>query len=336
MHPADLDLALLRNFCVLIDEESVSRAAERMGIGQPAMSHALARLRAAFDDPLLVRSQHRMVPTAKALELREVVKDILARIDGLQVPTQFDPKTTPVQFTVTATEFTEYLIFPRLMQRLAVEGPAINILVRPPHPERSLGWLEQGEIDFRLGSSEKAPPALRGRPLFADRLVSIVRQGHPVLDRPMTTERYVELPHVRPEIEGRSRSERAVDEAMAGLHRKLRLALRVRNYLTVPHVVAQSHLAAIVPSRLAKAFADVLPLTIFETPLRLPTIQYSIYWHDRTHGSAPHRWLRRLIADIAQSDDDSRPAVMAVRPQGAINPMPESAHSAAERSSSSF
>jgi DNA-binding transcriptional LysR family regulator len=149
--------------------------------------------------------------------------------------------------------------------------------------------------------------------LFADRLVSIVRQGHPVLERPITTESYVELPHVRPEIEGRSRSERAVDDAMAGLHCKLRLALRVRNYLTVPHVVAQSHLAAIVPSRLAKAFADVLPLTILETPLKLPTIQYSIYWHDRTHGSPAHRWLRRLIADVAQSDDDI-PATAAAVP----------------------
>jgi DNA-binding transcriptional LysR family regulator len=138
------------------------------------------------------------------------------------------------------------------------------------------------------------------------------------------------LPHVRPEIEGRSRSERAVDEAMAGLHRKLRLALRVRNYLTVPHVVAQSHLAAIVPSRLAKAFADVLPLTIFETPLKLPTIQYSIYWHDRTHGSAPHRWLRRLIADIAQSEDDSRASVMAAQPQSAVSPMLVSATTRSE------
>jgi DNA-binding transcriptional LysR family regulator len=304
MHPADLDLTLLRNFCVLIAEENVSRAADRAGIGQPAMSHALSRLRTAFDDPLLVRSQHRMVPTAKALELHAVVKDILTRIDRLQAPTQFDPMTTPVQFTVTATEFVEYLIFPRLMQRLAAEGPAISILVQPPHPERAMGWLERGEIDFRLGSSEKAPTALRGRPLFADRLVSIARQGHPFLDQPITTEGYVELPHVRPEIEGRSRSERAVDDAMAGLRRKLHLSLRVRNYLTVPHVVAQSHLVAIVPSRLAKAFADVLPLTIFETPLRLPTIQYSIYWHDRTHGSPPHRWLRRLIADVAQSDDE--------------------------------
>jgi DNA-binding transcriptional LysR family regulator len=307
-HLADIDLALLRSFCVLIAEESVSRAADRIGIGQPAMSHALARLRAVFDDPLLVRSQHRMVPTAKALELHEKVKEILARIDRLQAPQQFDPLTTPVQFTMTATEFVEYEIFPRLMQRLAVEGPAISILVRPAQPERSLGWLETGEIDFRLGWSEKAPPALRGRPLFADRLVSIVRHDHPALAEPMTTERYIELPHVRPEIEGRSRSERAVDEALAAMHRKLRLSLRVRNYLTVPHVVAQSDLAAIVPSRLARAFAEVLPLTMFETPLKLPTIQYSIYWHDRTQGSPPHRWLRRLIADVANSGDNASPA----------------------------
>jgi len=307
-HPADLDLPLLRSFCVLIAEESVSRAADRMGIGQPAMSHALARLRDALDDPLLVRSQHRMVPTAKALELHEVVKDILARIDRLRAPQQFDPLTTPMQFTMTATEFVEYEIFPRLMQRLAIEGPAVSILVRQPHPERAMGWLETGEIDFRLGSTEKAPPALRGRPLFWDRLVSIVRHGHPALDHPITTERYVELPHVRPEIEGRSRSERAVDDAMAAMHRKLRLSLRVRNYLTVPHVVAQSDLAAIVPSRLACAFAEVLPLTIFETPLKLPTIQYSIYWHDRTHGSPGHRWLRRLIADVAKSEDGSSAA----------------------------
>jgi len=302
-HPADLDLALLRSFCVLIAEESVSRAADRLGIGQPAMSHALARLRDAFDDPLLVRSQHRMVPTAKALELREEVEDILSRIGRLQAPQQFDPLTTPVQFTMTATEFVEYEIFPRLMRRLAAEGPAVSILVRPAHPERSFGWLETGEIDFRLGSSQKAPPALRGRPLFFDRLVSILRHGHPALDQPITTDSYIELPHVRPEIEGRSRSERAVDDAMAALHRKLRLSLRVRNYLTVPHVVAQSDLAAIVPSRLARALAEVLPLTIFETPLKLPTIQYSIYWHDRTHGSPAHRWLRRLIADVAKSED---------------------------------
>ena len=302
-HPADLDLALLRSFCVLIAEESVSRAADRLGIGQPAMSHALARLRDAFDDPLLVRSQHRMVPTAKALELHEDVRHILARLDGLRAPRQFDPLTTPAQFTMTATEFVEYEIFPRLMERLALEGPAVSILVRQPYPERAMGWLETGEIDFRLGSTENAPPALRGRPLFSDRLVSIVRHGHPALDRPITTERYVDLPHVRPEIEGRSRSERAVDDAMAAMHRKLRLSLRVRNYLTVPHVVAQSDLAAIVPSRLARAFAEVLPLTIFETPLKLPTIPYSIYWHDRTHGSPAHRWLRRLIADVAKSEN---------------------------------
>ncbi len=300
-HPRNLNLALLRSFCVLIAEESVSRAADRVGVGQPAMSYALARLREAFEDPLLVRSQHRMVPTAKALELHQAVKDILARIDRLRAPPEFDPMTTPVQFTFTATEFVEYMIFPTLMRRLAVEGPAISILVRPPHPERAMSWLEQGEIDFRLGATERAPPALRGRPLFYDHLVSILRQGHPALGQPMTIDHYARLAHVRPEIEGRSMSERAVEDAMGALHLKLRLSLRVRNYLTVPHVVAQSDLAAIVPSRLARAFAEVLPLTVFEPPFKLPTIQFSIYWHDRTHGSPAHRWLRRLIAEVAKS-----------------------------------
>jgi DNA-binding transcriptional LysR family regulator len=297
-----VDLALLRCFSVLMAERNVTKAAERLQLSQPAVSHALARLRRLFDDPLLLRGPGRMTPTSRALELDAPVARILAGVETLVArPPDFDPRHSRATFVLTATGYAEYLLAPTLLARLGREAPGVDIDIRTPNPELVPGWLERGEVDFRLGWIRDPAAGLRSKPLFQDKLVCLARRGHPVARPGMSVEQYLALPHVRSQLSVATTTGRVIDEAAGALGAKLRLMLLVQNYLTIPYVVAQSDVVATVPERLARGFIDQLPLQLIEPPLKLPTVKFALYWHERTHKDPRHRWFRQVVADIAKA-----------------------------------
>lgn len=302
MNLTRIDLPSLRCFAVLMEEQSVSRAADRLDLSQPAMSHALQRLRQLFDDPLLVRTQGRMAPTSRALKLLPAIRDILAGVEGLQAAEEdFNPKTARVRFVMTATEYLEFALAPRLILRLQQEAPGIDIEIRTPNHEFVRSWLENGTIDFRLGWVCNPPRMLRSRLLFQDRLVVLARQDHPTAHGRLTLSQYLELPHVRCQAGGRTSSGRVIDAAVSSHKKRLRISLLIQNYLTIPYAVAQSNMIATVPERLATSFARQLPLQILELPFRAPRQKFSVYWHERTHRDPRHRWFRQVLADVGRS-----------------------------------
>ena len=306
MNNSMFDMRLLRCFEALMAERSVSRAAQRLNLSQPAMSHALGRLRRLFDDPLLLKGHGQMNPTGRALELETQVRDLLAGADRLiRKPTAFDPATARARFVMMAPEYVEYLIAPLLVQRLQEEAPGIDVEFRTSDPEHALDWFERGDIDFRLGWLPESPQTLRFKLLFRDRLVCLARKGHPRIKGRIPAETYLQTPHVRVQKPRTWVSTRAIDQAVSSLRRRLRVALQVQNVFAVANVVAGSNFIATVPERLARSFSEKFPIQILPLPLNVPDMRIAVYWHERTHKQAAHKWFRQLLADTAKRIDRS-------------------------------
>lgn len=299
---AMFDLKLLECFEALVSERSVSRAATRLNLTQSAMSHALTRLRRLFDDPLLLKGQAGMTPTARADELREPVNRLLADAKQLiQKPASFDPATARLRFVVMAAEYAEYLLTPPLVQQLRREAPGIDVEFRAADRERALGYFERAEMDFRLGWWPEPPQTLRFKLLFRDRLVCIARKKHPTINGKLAVDDYTRTAHVRLQTPRTGVSTHAIDRAVSAFHKKLRVTLRVQNALALCNAVATSELLATVPERLAHSLAKKFPIQVLPLPLNVPDIRMALYWHERTHNQPAHRWFRQTVVDIARS-----------------------------------
>jgi DNA-binding transcriptional LysR family regulator len=297
------DLKLLRYFEVLLEECSVSRAAARLNLTQPAMSHALTRLRALFGDPLLLKGRGRMTPTSRALQLREKVRALLLEAERLTAkPESFSPATSRAKFTIMSAEFVEYLLAPKLISALKAEAPRVEVQFYPADRERAPAWFERGEIDFRLGWWPGPPQALRYKVLFQDRLVCIARQNHPATRNGLSAEDFLRADHVRIQSPRTGVSEHAVDRAAAALHRRLHVAVRVQSALTLAQAVAGSDLLATVPERFARSLSEKFPLKSFRLPLaNVPSVRIAMYWHERTHQDPAHRWFRHRLEELVRS-----------------------------------
>lgn len=266
------------------------------------MSRALLRLRTAFDDPLLITRYGRMVPSARALELLPEVRDARERLERLaSKPESFDPSKARAQFFIMAPEHIEFLLAPLLLRRLSSEAPGVDVGFRAVELSRAPALLEQGEIDYRIGWWPTPAPEMRRKLLFRDRLVCVVREGHPDIRDKVTLEQYLGMGHVRARTHAFGASMQAVDRAVAALGRSLRAPLRVQSEFALAHVVAQSALIASLPERSARTLTLRFPLRIFPLPLPIPNLGIALYWHERTHKHALHRWFRDLLTETAQA-----------------------------------
>jgi DNA-binding transcriptional LysR family regulator len=292
-----LDLTSMRRFVVLMEDRSVSRAANRLNLSHPTLSHSLAKLRKVFDDPLLVRSRSGMVPTTRALELHRTIRKILAEIERQFLESElFDPKTARTRFIVSATEYFEYVLMPDLLKHMQQKAPGISIEVHTPRRDLVHPWLEAGETDFRLGWMYNPPGTLHSRLLFRDQLVCLARKGHPRVRGKLTINDYVELPHVRSLVTGQT-----ISRAVAVVRKDLRVQLVVQNFLAIPYGVACSDMIATVPERLARGFAHQLRLQVLPLPFETPPLQFYVHWHDRTHRDPRHRWFRQALVKITEN-----------------------------------
>jgi DNA-binding transcriptional LysR family regulator len=303
MDSTDIDLFALRSLCVLIDERGVSRAASRLGVGQSRMSRQLAQLRTYFADPLLVWVGGTMVPTPRALALRDDVGEVVRTMERLSSPPRtFDPVSSETMLVLVATGYTEHFFLADAISTMTTRLPKVRVEIRLPDVQQDVNAMGRGEIDFLIGWMTTPPPSLRSRLLFEDKLVCIARAAHPRLrDDNLTYEKYVELPHVQYEIPGKTTTERLLHERLSrnGDHQNIRYY--VENALTVAHVVANSGAIATVPNRFARRCATQYELKIFDLPLSLPSMQDRIYWHECMHSDDRSRWFRRLLVDLAKT-----------------------------------
>ncbi len=296
---AGIDLNLLVVLDALLTECHVTRAARRVGLSQPATSHALARLRRLLEDPLLVRGPGGgLVLTSRAALLAPALRSALEGVAAtLRGPPAFDPSTARHEIRIATADYAELVLLPRLAARLGREAPGVDLWSSDiPHDvgER----LAAGAIDLILqvrGRSRYA--GLYERPLFDETFHCVVRASHPIADKRLTLARYLALSHLL--IAPRGQPGGVVDDALAALGKRRRVAMAVPHFLVAPHIVRESDLILTLATRLARLFAEPLELTVLRPPIALPSFTVSMMWHERAHHDPAHRWLREQIAAVA-------------------------------------
>lgn len=297
MNLRTLDLNLLRVLDALLAERNVTRAAARLHLSQPALSNALARLRRALDDPLLVRTPRGMVPTPRAAALAVPVHRALADLEEALGNRGFNPATSDQVFRLAATDYVEFVLFPPLIRRLRAIGSRIALHVAPLEETVKADALARGDIDLALGYFRRPDENLHTRALFDERFVCLVRRHHPVVRRRLTLKQFVALDHVL--VAPRGVAYGMVDEQLERRGLARRIALAIPHFLQVPFVVAETDCIATLAERVAQRFVTLLPLKIFPPPLEVPGFPVSILWHTRTQHSPAHRWLREQLVEIA-------------------------------------
>jgi DNA-binding transcriptional LysR family regulator len=300
-HLSQLDLNLLAQLDALLTEAHVTRAAQRAGVTQSAMSRALARLRELLGDPLLVRTGRGMVLTQRARALAAPLARALGDLEAVVLDRpSFDPATSTRTFTLATADYGEAMLLPPLLARLRREAPGVDVAAIH-HGENPWAALEDDAIDASLGPRRGKAPALVWKLLFHEEFVVMLRRGHPVLRRRggLTLDRFLALPQVSIAPGGRPGS--AVDDALARLGKHRRVALRVPSFLVAPLVVASSDLIGMFPARLARIQAEALALELRPPPLELTGFDIQLAWHERFRHDAGHAWFRRVLTEVAHT-----------------------------------
>jgi DNA-binding transcriptional LysR family regulator len=294
-----LDLNLLRVLEALLAEGSVTRAAERIGLSQPAVSAALARLRSALGDPLLVRQGQGLVPTEYA---RRIAPDLRQALDGLASllsgPSDFDPSNATETFRISGSDFFAELLMPGLARRIGPEAPGVRIQHVDLVPENYLSDLEGRTADLALIPTTDFPDWIEHRPLFRSTFRVIARAGHPDLPGPggeIPLGVFCALPHVVFSPEGRLSS--IGDAALERLGKTRRVTMTLATFYGVARAVAASEAVALVPGQFARAVGPVLGLADYPAPLPVAVPVISMVWHRRSSLDPAHRWLRDIIVE---------------------------------------
>jgi DNA-binding transcriptional LysR family regulator len=301
MSLAGVDLNLLVVLDALFEEQSVTRAAKRVGLSQPALSNALARLRARLGDPLFVRTSGGMVPTPRAAELVPEVRAALRRIEqALSDTAPFQPSTSKRVFRLLTTDYVEMALLPKVIARVRKEAPGVDLEIRPGtsggQPPKEA--LERGEIDVAVGVYFGEVPGVVGGPLFSETFAGLVRHGHPLLKGPLTPERYASFPHVL--IAPRGGRQGYVDRALEAQGLERRVQVLTPSYTTAPFLLPGSDLVLTLARRTAEMFAKLLPVALFEPPVPVEGFVVGARWHETHARDAGHRWLRRVLSDAAK------------------------------------
>lgn len=296
---ATLDLNLLRVFDAVARERHVTRAANRLHLSQPAVSNALARLRAALNDELFLRRPGGVEPTELAIALAGPVAEVLDRLrDTLAVHAPFDPATAERVFTIALSEYAEAVLAPRLLERMAQEAPGCLLAIR--HADRT-NWQElvdRGEAELALGMLPE-PPAIYTRiRLLPEAFMTLMRQGHPLAKGVLTEDRLITFPHLLHSPNG-SR-DGALDMALATRGKKRRLGAVVAHLSAVPEILKRTEMVMTLSSRLARVIAEDHDLVLRESPVEIRHTRLSMIFHRRFEGDAGHAWLRRLMLSVAR------------------------------------
>jgi DNA-binding transcriptional LysR family regulator len=294
-----IDLNLLVAFDALVAEGNVTRAGARIGLSQPALSKALGRLRNLFDDPLFIRIDGRMQPTARALQLADPVRRALTEIERAMVPAAcFEPASAEGLVVLATVDLTDLLLLlPRVIAHLREAAPGLDVRVRPCDRLRLPGMLAGGEIDLALLPVGELGSDYRAEPLFQDTVTCLVAADHPSVRDELTIADFVDLPHIAVSTEGRG--DAVIDSLLAirGLERRVQLT--VPTYLAVAPAVASSDLIATVPTRLAGWLAGIARLRLCDPPLPVAGFTVHQVWHSRTDQDPVQCWLRQVVKELA-------------------------------------
>ncbi len=294
-----IDLNLLVALEALLEEQSVTRAADRLALTQPTVSAMLARLRKLFGDPLFVRTQRGILPTPRAAALAPVLKQWLAEARALVAGERFDAATAELTASVSANDYIQSALLVPFIARLRHEAPNARLAVRSPQITDVAAQLADGELDLCITTTPEIPAVeLPSRVLYEERYVCAVRGGHPLKAKSgVTLEQFCRYPHVMVSpTEGRFVG--PVDRALAQVGRRRRVVLAAPGFLILPEILQTDDLIAVVPERVLRG--RTAGLRTFAPPVVVPGFSVILLWHQRLQQDPAHRWLRELLAATAQ------------------------------------
>ena len=296
---AAIDLNLLVAFEALITERSVTKAAEKLQIGQPAMSSSLNRLRVLFEDDLFIRMGQQMQPTVKAKAIAPNILAVLQQIrQTIIAPNIFDPVSSDRTFAIGSSDYTSLVIVPPLLEFSSHNAPLINLHTIGFEKDSVGELLEQGMIDLALGVFPNPPRQTQLEPIFEENFVGIARQGHPdVKNGTISLEAFTKLSHALTTLR-RDRSG-AIDRALQDQNLQRRIAVITPHMLVLPFAIATSDLVAAIPKRLAITMAKACNLTIFELPIETEPWKVCMLWSVLSDRDEANQWLRNTIKAIA-------------------------------------
>jgi DNA-binding transcriptional LysR family regulator len=293
MKLSSIDLNLLVALDALISEAHVGRAARKIGLSQPAASHALSRLRELFGDPLLVRVGSRMELTPRAAGLRESLAETLQRVQTLLVADSFEPATSSRRFSIMMPDHIAHLVVPALVQRVHSSAPGVRLNVLPWQSPASLKIERFRSIDLLISCYTSEIAGFQKEPLFTDSEVTVVRKGHPSASRLKDLKTFLISNHVA--VVGRGLDRWLRQERLAR-----HIGLRVPSYLQALQAVARADLVAFVPRRLAESLAGQLSLAVLPPPIYPGKYQEYLFYPRRALQDPAATWLRKLALEIAE------------------------------------
>lgn len=294
-----IDLNLLVILDALLAERHVTRAAERLHLSQPAVSHALARLRELLNDPLLERVGSTLVPTARALELAQPLAIALAQVEALLAPEMFEPATARRSFRLAMSDYGAALLLPGLVHDLRNSAPGIDLVVTQASREVMLEQLLAGDLDLALGVFPALPSELRSLTLFEEHFACLLDKDSLAAEGVLTAQDYLARPHVAVEMRGGGAVE--IGQALTAMHERRRIAVSLPHWNVAPQLIAGTDLILTVAARGLRQIHHP-QLTVLPVPFEVPAFSFVMVWHQRRDDEQGLRWLRGCIT--ANSDAD--------------------------------
>ena len=300
-----IDLHLIRVLNTVLTERSVSRAAIRLGMYQPAVSAALKRLRGLAGDPILVRSGGGMVPTDAGLRMIEPSASILRAAGALFSDARgFEPATAEVTFRLAASDYLDPLFLPQLVALIKTQAPRCHIEIQPLSAESDYrAHLAQGQVDIVIGNWSAPPDDLHMGRLFGDNVVCMVAKNHPAVRRKWDVANpasWLEAEHIAPTATHPG-AKGVIDEHLASLGLRRNITVRCPHFGLMPSMVAASLLVMTTGRQYCERFAGLLPVKILPCPIEFPRMMYYQLWHERTHASKAAKWLREQVKVVASA-----------------------------------
>jgi DNA-binding transcriptional LysR family regulator len=294
------DLNLLIVFDAVMQERSVTRAGNRIGLSQPAMSHALNRLRYRLKDELFVRTPKGMVPTPRAEMLASPLSNALSGIQLALEPAAFDPAASDRRFALAVNNYAEIALTPALVAAVSAAAPAVRLDLRPSGTLDIVDLLDRGELDLSIGNMDSSGERFVTAPLLHDRLVIVMRRGHPASRCMLSAADFAALPHL--EISSSYEDSGLIDRWLGERKLVRQIALRAP-YLSAAPILVQSDMVATLSRRIAQDFVRNHPLQLHELPYASPRVQTAMLWHRRLGHHPAHRWLRDVVLSVTKRTD---------------------------------
>ena len=304
-----IDLNLLVYLDVLLRECNVTQAANQLGLSQPAMSNGLRRLRDLFNDPLLVRTSDGMTPTARALELEPLVRDILSGVERAIQPTaEFDPTDAKQVIRVMASDYAESTLFPAVMQTLRERAPGLTLDVMTPSDVSFLD-VERGKIDLVINRFDQMPQSFHQITLWTDTFTCLMNRDNPILER-FDLDSYLGASHIWVSKTGMGVGVGVdpddvqrlgwVDHALDAMGKKRNIRVFTRHYQAAMTLAEQNDLIVTLPTRATWLKKDNPGVVVRDCPFDVPPLELKMAWSPLLQHNPAHRWIRQLITQIAR------------------------------------